>query len=344
MGRALYPKAQATVNKTPPTGPNQWLSAKEGNKTIWFKSWPCSNGKGWRWLNAVSGKAKHTSMSKADLTSVNKRVSTASQREADANGGKRKCWWPCSDWGGAVTVESHLYVQRIASSTSNPQQAAEKLVKTFKKHIRSLKFNGSPFEDTCRKHLIDLLKALKAGKLAFAVTDVEKRKNGKRLKEACVLIAKLQRNGKVSFKKLCDIVEKKKGAGVSKSHHQSYKAALQKAQADGFLVVHHGGSERDICEAFGLDLNGVADQLGVFRFALGYYHGNRCPLPNDRKMRSEDNADGKVRFPLSMAAFCFMLLGKRQRHTAKQDCYDQARVLVYMLSALLKVYEAASEI
>ena len=61
-------------------------------------------------------------------------------------------------------------------------------------------------------------------------------------------------------------------------------------------------------------------------------------------MECEDNPEGKVRFPLSMAAFCFMILGTSQIHTAKQDCYDQARVLVYMLEALVKVYQASGEI
>ena len=51
-----------------------------------------------------------------------------------------------------------------------------------------------------------------------------------------------------------------------------------------------------------------------------------------------------MRFPLSMAAFCFIILKKSQIHTAKQDCFDQGRVLVYMLSALYKLYEARGEI
>ena len=108
-----------------------------------------------------------------------------------------------------------------------------------------------------------------------------------------------------------------------------------KAQAEGYTIVHHGGSERALFAKYGLDLNNVADQLGMFRFALGY-NNNVCPL-RDPTFVSEENKDGNVRFPLSMHMFDFILCRKRQIHTAEQDSYDQGRVLVFMLIALRKV-------
>ena len=342
MPVALYPNAQAKASKTPPTGPNQWMSAKEGKKTIWFKSQWKSSCRAWKWVNAVSAKAKHASMSKKDRKVIDKKEAASHQTTADANGGKRPTGWT-GQYGIVTDAESHPNVVQIYALYKTPQKAADAIVETFQGYIRSLDHDGTEREIFHRDQLVDLLEAEKVGELAVAVTDIETGRIDGRLKEACVLIAKPERNGKVKFETLCDFKEKKKGAGMSDRQMAAYKAALLEAARRGLKVVHHGGKERDICEAFGLDLDGVADQLGIFRFSLGYI-GTKCPLPDEPAFPELGMPDAKVRFPLSMAAFCFMILRKSQLHTAKQDCYDQARVLVYMLKALLKMYEAADEI
>ena len=344
-----FPAAQAEANQNPPTGAGQRTSGMQDGVEIFFCSvWQESRGK-WRWLNSVSAKTVVPDLSAADVSKIRKRRAAGNAQQKAA--GKRPSGWTCSNWGGTVDDEDHPYVLRIYSMTKGHQEAADAIVALFKNYMRSLVHDGSIYQDTCRDHLKDMLEKLQEGKLAFAVTDVETGRKDKRLKEACILIAKLQLDGTIAFETLCNFKEKERGAGISQRQQRTYDAALRAAQLRGLKVVHHGGCERNLCEQAGLDLDGVANQLGIFQFALGYI-GSQCPLPDDDELgelraqsQEEDEMfDPKVRYPLSMAGFCFTILRESQRHTARQDCLDQATVLVYMLSALLKVYRAAAEI
>ena len=153
--------------------------------------------------------------------------------------------------------------------------------------------------------------------LLFVPTDVEHRTNA--LTQAGLV--------KISFKKGEIEVETLFEAGdkmdeLTPHEKNEFGSALRAQASEGMLIVHHGGIERKLCLAYGVELHSVCDQLAVIRLLLGHT-GPFSALTAGKKV------------PLGMEWLAKYILKELHDHTATGDAIRQGKVLICMLRAYL---------